>query len=35
QIIDAVIHSMLRSYVFAICVITPMMMLLVGSLRRG
>jgi len=35
QIIDAMIDSMLRSYIFAICVITPLMMLLVGSLRRG
>jgi uncharacterized protein len=35
EIIDAVIESMLRSYVFALCVITPLMMMLVGSLRRG
>jgi predicted RND superfamily exporter protein len=35
QIIDAVINSMLRSYIVALCVIMPMMMLLVGSLRRG
>jgi len=35
QIIDAMIDSMLRSYIFAICVITPLMILLVGSLRRG
>jgi predicted RND superfamily exporter protein len=35
QIIDAVIDSMLRSYIVALCVITPLMMLLVGSLRRG
>lgn len=34
-IFDAVIVSMGRSYVFAICVITPLMMLLLGSLRRG
>lgn len=35
DIFDAVIVSMGRSYVFAICVITPLMMLLLGSLRRG
>ncbi|MCP4906389.1 MAG: MMPL family transporter [bacterium] len=35
QIFDAVIVSMGRSYVFAIGVITPLMMLLLGSLRRG
>jgi len=35
EIISAVIASMMRSYIFAICVITPLMMLLVGSLRRG
>ncbi len=35
EIFDAVIVSMGRSYVFAICVITPLMMLLLGSLRRG
>ena len=34
-IFDAVIVSMGRSYVFAIAVITPLMMLLLGSLRRG
>ena len=34
-IFDAVIVSMGRSYVFAIVVITPLMMLLLGSLRRG
>lgn len=34
-IFDAVIVSMSRSYVFAFCVITPLMMLLLGSLRRG
>jgi predicted RND superfamily exporter protein len=35
RIFDAVIVSMGRSYVFAIAVITPLMMLLLGSLRRG
>ena len=35
SIFDAVIVSMGRSYIFAICVITPLMMLLLGSLRRG
>ena len=35
QIFGAVIVSMARSYVFAIAVITPLMMLLLGSLRRG
>jgi len=35
QIFDAVIRSMMRSYAFAIVVITPLMMLLMGSLRRG
>ncbi len=35
QIFDAVIRSMMRSYAFAIAVITPLMMLLMGSLRRG
>lgn len=35
SIFDAVIVSMGRSYVFAIAVITPLMMLLLGSLRRG
>jgi predicted RND superfamily exporter protein len=34
-IFDAVIVSMGRSYAFAIGVITPLMMLLLGSLRRG
>ena len=34
-IFDAVIVSMGRSYAFAIAVITPLMMLLLGSLRRG
>jgi len=34
-IFDAVIVSMARSYAFAIAVITPLMMLLLGSLRRG
>ncbi len=35
RIFDAVIISMGRSYLFAIAVITPLMMLLLGSLRRG
>ncbi len=35
KIFDAVIVSMGRSYAFALCVITPLMMLLLGSLRRG
>mgnify|MGYP002261155405 CR=1 FL=1 len=35
EIFDAVIVSMGRSYVFAVAVITPLMMLLLGSLRRG
>ncbi len=35
QIFDAVIVSMGRSYAFAIGIITPLMMLLLGSLRRG
>ena len=35
DIFDAVIVSMGRSYAFAVCVITPLMMLLLGSLRRG
>jgi predicted RND superfamily exporter protein len=34
-IFDAVIRSMMRSYAFAIVVITPLMILLMGSLRRG
>ena len=32
---EAVVLSLGRSYVFAIAVITPLMMLLVGSVRRG
>lgn len=35
EIFDAVIVSMARSYVFAIAVITPLMMILLGSLRQG
>ena len=35
EIFHNVIQSMIRSYVFALSVITPLMMLLVGSLRRG
>jgi predicted RND superfamily exporter protein len=35
NIFDAVIKSMMRSYLFALAVITPLMMLLLGSLRRG
>ena len=35
EIFEAVLVSMARSYVFAIAVITPLMMLLLGSLRRG
>lgn len=35
QIFEQVIVSMGRSYLFAIAVITPLMMLLLGSLRRG
>ena len=35
EVIDAVIRSMMRSYAFALTVITPLMMLLLGSLRRG
>jgi len=34
-IFDSVIVSMGRSYAFAVVVITPLMMLLLGSLRRG
>ena len=34
-IFDSVIVSMVRSYAFAIGIITPLMMLLLGSLRRG
>lgn len=35
QIFDSLIRSMLRSYAFALLVITPLMMLLLGSVRRG
>jgi hypothetical protein len=35
RIFDQLIRSMLRSYAFALLVITPLMMLLLGSLRRG
>ncbi|MCA9501827.1 MAG: MMPL family transporter [Myxococcales bacterium] len=35
KIFEQVISSMVRSYAFAIAVITPLMMLLLGSLRRG
>jgi predicted RND superfamily exporter protein len=35
SIFDAVIRSMMRSYTYALLVITPLMMLLLGSLRRG
>ena len=35
RIFDSVIVSMGRSYAFAVIVITPLMMLLLGSLRRG
>ena len=35
EVFHAVIRSMLRSYAFALAVITPLMMLLMGSLRRG
>ena len=34
-ILVAVIDSMTRSYVIALAIITPLMMLLLGSLRRG
>ncbi|MCS5635752.1 MAG: MMPL family transporter, partial [Myxococcota bacterium] len=33
--IDAVIRSMTRSYVLAVLIITPLMILLIGSLRMG
>ena len=33
--IDAVIRSMARSYVLAVLIITPLMVLLIGSLRMG
>ena len=32
---DAVIASMMRAYAFALAVIMPSMLLLLGSLRRG
>jgi predicted RND superfamily exporter protein len=32
---SAVVHSLSRSYVLALLLITPLMMLLIGSLRRG
>lgn len=32
---NAVVHSLSRSYVLALLLITPLMMLLIGSLRRG
>ncbi len=35
RVFEAVIYSMARSYVFALAVITPLMVLLSGSLRRG
>jgi predicted RND superfamily exporter protein len=35
KIFTAIIVSMTRSYVFAFAVITPLMMLLIGSVRRG
>jgi len=35
RIFHAMMESMLRSYAFALLVITPLMMLLLGSLRRG
>jgi predicted RND superfamily exporter protein len=35
RVFEAVIHSMARSYVFALVVITPIMILLIGNLRRG
>ena len=35
QIFDSLIRSMMRSYTFALMVITPLMMLLLGSVRRG
>ncbi len=35
QVFEAVIASMARSYVAALVMITPLMMLLLGSLRRG
>jgi predicted RND superfamily exporter protein len=35
RVFEAVIYSMARSYVFALAVITPLMILLIGNLRRG
>ncbi|MFO0687374.1 MAG: MMPL family transporter [Myxococcota bacterium] len=35
QVFEAVIQSMARSYVAALVLITPLMMLLLGSVRRG
>ncbi|HEB88801.1 MAG TPA: hypothetical protein ENI85_04450 [Deltaproteobacteria bacterium] len=35
SIFDAMIRSMMRSYAFALLAITPLMMLILGSLRRG
>jgi predicted RND superfamily exporter protein len=35
EIFDSMIRSMMRSYAFALLVITPLMMLLLGSFRRG
>ena len=35
KIFDSMIRSMMRSYAFALIVITPLMMLLLGSFRRG
>ncbi|MCR9095227.1 MAG: efflux RND transporter permease subunit [bacterium] len=33
--VDAIYESILRSYVLALCLITPLMILLIGSLRSG
>ena len=33
--VDAVMESMVRSYALALCLITPLMILLIGSLRSG
>ena len=35
RVFEGVIHSMARSYAFALLVITPMLILLIGSLTRG
>jgi len=35
RVFESVIYSMARSYVFALGVITPLMILLIGSFRRG